>query len=512
MTSVDKIEHVTIFIPKKYFISIEAGLLYGKCVQHADTVKFFIVSNKEHQNLELIGIVDEQYHNNDIRNVVRLGKSSDGKGYKVKEVVFNGINLENLDISSLYLIVYDGFENIDSKFKTGTLSDDQRYDVIYLSTLIDITNSQQETLVKECSIKLRQLFKYYILSIYNLISWMLSPLRPLFKQTAIFRHFSDWIVCVKNYGFDNGKAWTLIFDMSAGILLLAFLLKLGNLGEYLMQFTKLIVNNLHTLLIALKGSPVGLKLNVLLNNFFLDCFIYHVDLWWSFLVVMAPAIQYLSYPLAGLGLLGLSFQLALLSDILTIISLHAHCFYIYAAVLYKIEVIGIKALWRVVLGRRKNVLRNRVESHEYMSRQLFLATMFFAALLFLSPTVLVYYIVFASLRFGIYCITYLLMVIRKKIIVLPVYNFIKWSRGSYACPDCMELKVCDTYPVKSTLSKNHVTVLSIEPKSSTPWGKSLFDVQQEINQNDPISIGKFIKGLIKGEMMGFIQPEQKLRD
>lgn len=396
MTSIDKVpvEHITIFIPKKYFQLPETSLLYGKCVQHENTVKFFIVSNQEHHDLECIGIVDGR---DDFKNVVRLSKQDDGKGLKVKEIVLNDISIDKLDvISSIYLTIYDGLENIDFKFKTGTLSDDQRYDIIYLSTLLDITRSNQETLVKECSIKLRQLFRFYFLSLYNYLSWALSPLRPLVKQTAIFRHFSDWIICVKSYGFDNGKAWTLIFDISAGILLLGTFLHLGNTGEYLMQFTKLIVNNLRSLLIALKGSPVGLKLNVLLNNFFLDCFIYHVDLWWTFLVVMAPAIQYLSYPLAVLGLLGLSFQLALLSDILTIITLHAHCFYIYAAVLYKIEVIGIKALWRVVLGRRKNVLRNRVESHEYMSRQLFLATMFFAALLFLSPTVLVYYIVFAS--------------------------------------------------------------------------------------------------------------------
>lgn len=104
------------------------------------------------------------------------------------------------------------------------------------------------------------------------------------------------------------------------------------------------------------------------------------------------------------------------------------------------------------------------------------------------------------------------MVIRKKIIVLPVYNFIKWTQGSYACPDCMELCVLETYALRAPSTKNCVTVLSIEPKSSTPWRSSLFEVQQEINQNEPLSIGKFIKGLIKGEMMGFIQPEQKIRD
>lgn len=38
----------------------------------------------------------------------------------------------------------------------------------------------------------------------------------------------------------------------------------------------------------------------------------------------------------------------------------------------------------------------RVESHEYTKNQLFLATMFFAAMLYILPTVFVYYTVFAS--------------------------------------------------------------------------------------------------------------------
>lgn len=225
---------------------------------------------------------------------------------------------------------------------------------------------------------------------------------------------------------------------------------------------------------------------------------------------MAPVVQYLSIPLAVLGLLGISFQLAMLSDLLILISLHAYCFYIYAAVLYRIEVVGIKALWRVVLGRRMNVLRGRVESHEYMARQLFLATMFFAALLFLLPTVLVYYCVFASLRFGIYCITYLLMTIRKQIIVLPVFAFVQWLKGSYACPDCMEMQIVDSYAYRPTQCKTYVTVLKVDSNSSTPWRKSLFDTSEEINQNEPLSVGKFLSKLIKGEMMGFIQPEQKI--
>lgn len=94
---------------------------------------------------------------------------------------------------------------------------------------------------------------------------------------------------------------------------------------------QLIVKQLQMLLDSLKGSPVGLKLNSELNNFFLGCFRYHVDLWATFLVIVAPVIKHLFVPLAVFGCLGFSFQLAMLSDILSIITLHAHCIYIYAA-------------------------------------------------------------------------------------------------------------------------------------------------------------------------------------
>lgn len=44
----------------------------------------------------------------------------------------------------------------------------------------------------------------------------------------------------------------------------------------------------------------------------------------------------------------------------------------------------------------------RIESYEYTNPQLYLSTIFFTALLFLLPTNLVYYVVFASVSFIIY--------------------------------------------------------------------------------------------------------------
>lgn len=64
--------------------------------------------------------------------------------------------------------------------------------------------------------------------------------------------------------------------------------------------------------------------------------------------------------------------------------------------IYKIEINGLVGVWRVVSGRRKNILKDRIESYEYSNPQLYLSIIFFAAFLFLLPTILIYYVVFAS--------------------------------------------------------------------------------------------------------------------
>jgi hypothetical protein len=83
----------------------------------------------------------------------------------------------------------------------------------------------------------------------------------------------------------------------------------------------------------------------------------------------------------------------------------------------------------------------------------------------------------------------------------------------------MELSIIATDSYKS--HKKNVTIILIKPKSSSPWTNSVFEskqypldfdgaVEADANTNGHrITIGTFLKGLVKGEMMGFIQPEQK---
>jgi phosphatidylinositol N-acetylglucosaminyltransferase subunit Q len=199
---------------------------------------------------------------------------------------------------------------------------------------------------------------------------------------------------------NHAKNGFILLDIVLGVIFLLFLTHIKESGKYFMDLTEIIVQKLRALLTMLEGSPVGLKLNEQLNSFLLNCFMYHVDLWFNFIIIIEPAIHHIFLPISLIGLAGFSFQCAVICDLFTLLTLHAHCFFIYAAMLYKLEIKGLRSLWRIVLGRRRNVLKNREESQEYTKNQLFLATLFFTVLLFLLPTVIIYYLVFASVSYS----------------------------------------------------------------------------------------------------------------
>ena len=101
------------------------------------------------------------------------------------------------------------------------------------------------------------------------------------------------------------------------------------------------------------GVPVGLKLNRPLSTVLGKFFLYHLYLWKTYIgmnpihcssqhlnnpsfwftsdVIMRPLISNIISISSTIGFIGLSFQMALLSDLITLASLHSYCFYIYAA-------------------------------------------------------------------------------------------------------------------------------------------------------------------------------------
>ncbi|KFB46124.1 AGAP003396-PA-like protein [Anopheles sinensis] len=457
----------------------------GKLCSVADYVQFRAAQNDK--------TLREQLARED--NFLRLAISNSGRIKHVMAKV-KGVTIESLN---KLLIIYDekGFNNLAENDLTAVDCDNA---LLHLARLIKATKTEPAGIVE----------KVQTLAEFDPVQRLLCALRPIgnvmgmvFRKTALYYHWSEWVECVQQKD-QNAVKWTLLMDIGFGVAVLSLILWFGNPGTRFMEFAEVIVDSLLKLLQTLRGNPIGLKLNGSLNEFFFSCFSYQVDLWWMFLIILSPAIQFLFIPLSVLGLFGLSFQVAMLSDLIVLISLHAHCFYIYVAVLYRIEVGGLRALYRTVLGKKHNVLRDRVEAHDYMNRQLFLATLSFTVLLFLLPTILFYYIVFASLRFAIYCLSYGLMTIRRTILHFPFNAMIRWVRGVYTNLESLEI-----YNIGS-IAKENVTITYVAPRAASFWFRdtSTDPTRWESNHHATKTIGQFFTSLIKGELVSSIQPDE----
>ncbi|KAF9075741.1 N-acetylglucosaminyl transferase component-domain-containing protein [Rhodocollybia butyracea] len=158
----------------------------------------------------------------------------------------------------------------------------------------------------------------------------------------------------------------------------------------------------------LDSWPGGLKLNTELSRFYSGAFVDLVDVWGGVLrhVIFPhlPTIVYVFGLVSSFGALiskwygGMTMAIALLYDMLVLLTLHIYVCYVIAGMIYKRVLWATGSLWRLFRGKRFNILRNRTDSWEYDIDQLLFGTILFTLLAFLFPTVLAYYALFALLR------------------------------------------------------------------------------------------------------------------
>eukprot|EP00117_Sycon_ciliatum_P027307 scpid31418/ scgid1564/ Phosphatidylinositol N-acetylglucosaminyltransferase subunit Q; N-acetylglucosamyl transferase component GPI1; Phosphatidylinositol-glycan biosynthesis class Q protein len=199
--------------------------------------------------------------------------------------------------------------------------------------------------------------------------------------------------------------WLLVADIFLGIVLMAVLVTYANvIASELVTNAELTAVWLRSLINWLMGVPAGLKLNNQLSEFLGRFFLYHIYLWGIYVRLVAPVLAPLLRCVASLGVLGgATLLLCALSDLLSAFVFHAYCFYIYAGRVFGAQRYVLAALLRLFAGRKWNVLRRRVDSLESGSTssspdQYLLGTLLFTVVLWLLPTTLVFYSVFAAVR------------------------------------------------------------------------------------------------------------------
>lgn len=144
------------------------------------------------------------------------------------------------------------------------------------------------------------------------------------------------------------------------------------------------------------GWPAGLKLNSNLSKFLGEMFLWLISVWTVLLSRCLASMELVVRLVALSGLTGFSSMLSLIIDLATAFTLHVYLFYLAASRIFSWTVRILNSLFHLFRGKKWNVLRERLDSADYDLDQLLLGTILFTLLMFIFPTVAVYYFLFLA--------------------------------------------------------------------------------------------------------------------
>ncbi|XP_030745384.1 phosphatidylinositol N-acetylglucosaminyltransferase subunit GPI1 [Sitophilus oryzae] len=326
-----------------------------------------------------------------------------------------------------------------------------------LSEGISKSSNINQSILKQQFVKVLSCISF----ITSFLLLIFSKFFPIINNSAILsytytscRNIDEFVNILRNQEVISLKIYNKIvakiIDIILGCAFIYFCLKYKYaIVTKFEQITEDLVSLLRNLLIYLMGSPIGLKLNYAFNHSLARFFFYHINLWRVFLEAIQPHLEANFKILLIPGIFGISYQIALLCDIISVTTFHIYCIYVYAARLFHLQIRGLSTLWRLFIGRKFNPLRGRVDSCEYSSNQLFIGTLAFTILLFLLPTTTLYYTVFVTFRLVTVIVIGVLKRVTKLISNIPLYLTLLWVFG---CPS-MAGSVLVSYK-HSTGSKN----------------------------------------------------------
>ncbi|KAJ9651016.1 pig-Q [Neophaeococcomyces mojaviensis] len=198
--------------------------------------------------------------------------------------------------------------------------------------------------------------------------------------------------------------WLVANDVIIGIALGSFINENADatsdfIADVLNKYT---IDGLRDTIRWLMSYPGGLKLNTELAAFLGDLFLWVIENWSvSSRLLILPYLPKIVYVIGFSSFAGATMPIAIFSDLLSLMTVHIYSFYIASARIFNWQLSIIVSLFHLFRGKKRNVLRNRIDNCDYDLDQLLLGTILFTLLFFLLPTVIVFYLTFAVARMSI---------------------------------------------------------------------------------------------------------------
>jgi len=277
------------------------------------------------------------------------------------------------------------------------------------------------------------------------------------QYVTLHRRRSDWDSITNSHPeyirFFN-SLWLVANDVIIGIALGSYIIEnadyVGAQVDHLVNAYA--IEGLQRVIVWLMGSPAGLKLNTELAKFLGDLFHWVIDYWASVMIQLQPALPHIIRFIGLSSFAGASLPISMFSDLVSLLTMHIYSFYIASARIYNWQLTIIVSLFHLFRGKKRNVLRSRIDSCDYDLDQLLLGTILFTLLFFLLPTVAVFYATFAGARMAIIALKAALDTWLACLNHFPLFALMLRIKDSRRLPGGIRFQLCteSTEPSAST--------------------------------------------------------------
>jgi len=244
------------------------------------------------------------------------------------------------------------------------------------------------------------------------------------------------------------------------------------------------------------GLPAGFKPNPYLNNYMGKFFIQQIQLWNHVTARITLIEPYVVKSIGMTGFLGASFFWAVCHDILFFCSASVLILYSIVAWTYKTILKFIRKLILVFRGKKysQSSSPKDVEYTNYSIQQLFFGMVFFAVLIFLIPTIAMYYYMCFSLIIScVFLVQILLLNLQNLSSNFPSFLILYSLLFPYCLPNSFRLEV---FPDKRTLH-----MIANKCNKASVFHRLVDDSLKIIKEINPL---KTIKHIILGDNLFFV--------
>eukprot|EP00730_Choanoeca_flexa_P005365 TRINITY_DN11929_c2_g1_i2.p1 TRINITY_DN11929_c2_g1~~TRINITY_DN11929_c2_g1_i2.p1 ORF type:complete len:314 (+),score=42.29 TRINITY_DN11929_c2_g1_i2:1-942(+) len=162
-----------------------------------------------------------------------------------------------------------------------------------------------------------------------------------------------------------------------------------------------LVHLLHQSATLLPRHPAGLKLNVAVADLFVAIFTYTLNVWLAWIKVLftvTPTAMISDLVIIATMAGGSSLLIALLIDIVSILTFHMKLCHFAMAFCYRSALHALKTFLLLFAGKKHNPFRQRIDSYASSRAHILIGTLFFTVVLFLLPTIAVAHLYFSVVQ------------------------------------------------------------------------------------------------------------------